>query len=229
MLNETAYFGAVLTIAAYILGKLVQSRLKVTWLPPVFTAVIAVTAVILLFGIDYEAYSGNTQIISYMLTPATVCLAVPLYDHLSLLKKNYAAILAGIGAGVVTSGFSVLVTAYLFSLDYEMYASFLPKSVTTSIGIGISSELGGIVSVTAIVIVMTGIFGSIVSEAVCRFFKITDPVAKGVALGSSSHACGIAKALQMGETEGAVSGLATVVSGLVTVGAVTFFEMLYHM
>ena len=228
VLDEAVYFSAVLTVAAYILGKFVQNRLHVAWMPPVLTAVITVTAAILILDMDYEVYRKNTEVISYMLTPATVCLAVPLYDHLSVLKKNYAAILAGISAGVLTSGLCVLAAAYLFSLDFGIYVSFLPKSVTTSIGIGISRELGGIVSVTAIVIVLTGIFGSVVSEAVFRLFKITDPVAKGVALGTSSHACGIAKALQIGKTEGAVSGLATVVAGLMTVGAASVFELLYR-
>ena len=148
---------------------------------------------------------------------------MPLYERINDLKQNAAAIAAGIIAGVITSGLFVLAVTFIFGLSREMYASLLPKSVTTAIGIGISEEIGGIAAITTISIIITGIFGNMVCERICALFKITNPVAKGVAIGTSCHACGTAKALEIGKTEGAISGLATAVAGLITVAAASVF------
>ena len=158
-----------------------------------------------------------------LLTPATICLAVPLYEQIELLKKNYKAIIIGIVAGVVTSMTSVLLLVLLFRLDYASYVTLLPKSITTAIGMGVSEELGGYVPITVAVIIVTGVIGNMLAETVCRAFKIYDPVAKGIAIGSSSHAIGTAKAMEMGEVEGAMSSLSIVVSGILTVIGANIF------
>ena len=154
---------------------------------------------------------------SYLLTPATVCLAVPLYQQLNLLKKNLKAVAAGILSGVLTSILSVLGLSYLFGLSHDMYVTLLPKSITTAIGMGVSEELGGIVTITVAVIIITGVLGNIIADVVYRVFRIKEPVAKGLALGTASHAIGTAKAMEMGPVEGAMSSLAIAVAGLLTV------------
>ena len=152
-----------------------------------------------------------------MLTPATVCLAVPLYQQLNLLKKNLKAVAAGILSGVLTSILSVLGLSYLFGLSHDMYVTLLPKSITTAIGMGVSEELGGIVTITVAVIIITGVLGNMIADVVYRVFRIKEPVAKGLALGTASHAIGTAKAMEMGPLEGAMSSLAIAVAGLLTV------------
>lgn len=175
---------------------------------------------------SYDVYYEGAKYISYLLTPATVSLAIPLYEQFEPLKKNVRAILVGIVTGVVTSLVSVLVLAIIFHYDHEEYVTFLPKSITTAIGMGVSEELGGYVAITVAVIIVTGIIGNMIAESVCRMFHITEPVAKGIAIGSASHAVGTTKAMEMGEIEGAMSSLSIVLSGLLTVfGAMIFANL----
>ena len=184
-------------------------------------------AVLVVLDIDYEQYNEGAKYISYLLTPATVCLAVPLYEQLSLLKKNFKAVAAGIICGVLASLVSVLGLSILFGLTHEQYVTLLPKSITTAIGMGVSEELGGIVTITVAAIIITGILGNVMAEFVCKIFKIEHPIAKGLALGTASHAIGTAKAMEMGQVEGAMSSLAIAVAGLLTVvGASVFAGML---
>ena len=183
--------------------------------------------VVLLCGVDYESYENSAQYLSYLLTPATVCLAVPLYQQMTLLKKNLAAVACGILAGVLASLGSVLLLAFLFGLEHDVYVTLLPKSITTAIGMGVSEELGGLVTITVAVIIVTGVIGNVIGEAVCKLFRIYEPIAKGLALGTSSHAIGTAKALEMGEVEGAMSSLAIAVAGLLTVIGASVFAGFY--
>ena len=176
-----------------------------------------------MFRVDYDNYNKSAQYLSYLLTPATVCLAIPLYQQIKLLKENVVAIFAGIISGVLTSLVFIFVFALIFNFGHEEYVTLLPKSITTAIGMGISEELGGYVTITVAVIIITGVLGNICGEAVCKIFKITNPVAKGIALGTSSHAIGTAKAMEMGEIEGAMSSLSIVIAGICTmVGASVF-------
>ena len=164
---------------------------------------------------------------SYLLTPATVCLAVPLYEQLELLKNNVKAIMAGLISGVLTSLISILALAVVFGFSHEEYVTLLPKSITTAIGMGVSEELGGIVTITVAVIIVTGILGNVIGEHVFRIFRIEEPIAKGVALGSASHAIGTAKAMELGEIEGAMSSLSIEVAGLLTVLGASVFAGLW--
>ena len=149
--------------------------------------------------------------------------AIPLYEQIELLKRNVKAIMAGIISGVLTSLISILGMALLFGFSHEQYVTLLPKSITTAIGMGVSDELGGIVTITVAVIIVTGIFGNVIGEHVCRIMKIEEPIAKGIALGSASHAIGTAKAMEMGEIEGAMSSLSIAVAGLLTVVGSSIF------
>lgn len=222
-LSESIIFGAVLSLVAYEIGLLMKRKFKLAILNPLLIGTICVMAVLIVFRIDYKEYNEGAQYISYLLTPATVCLAVPLYEQLSLLKKNFWAVAIGIISGVIASLISVLALAKLFGLDHQQYVTLLPKSITTAIGMGISEELGGLVTITVAVIVITGILGNVIAEFICKVFKIQEPIAKGLALGTASHAIGTAKAMEMGQIEGAMSSLAIAVAGLLTVIGASVF------
>ena len=222
-LSESIIFGAVLSLAAYEIGLLMKKKFKLAILNPLLIGTICVIGFLLMFRIDYEEYKEGAKYISYLLTPATVCLAVPLYEQLSLLKKNFMAVAVGILSGVLASLVSVLALAKLFDLNHQQYVTLLPKSITTAIGMGVSEELGGLVTITVAVIVITGILGNVIAEFICKIFKIHEPIAKGLALGTASHAIGTAKAMEMGQIEGAMSSLAIAVAGLLTVIGASVF------
>lgn len=223
IINNSLFFGAVLSLTAYEIGLLMKRKWKLAIFNPTLISVIAIIGVLNIFKIDYEKYNEGAKYISYFLTPATVCLAVPLYEQLELLKRNLKAVAAGITAGVAASLGGVFVLAKLFGLSQELYVTMLPKSITTAIGMGISEELGGIVTITVAVIIITGILGNVFAEAICKMFHITEPIAVGLAIGTSSHALGTAKAIELGEVEGAMSGLAIAVAGLLTVVGASVF------
>ena len=222
-LSESIIFGAVLSLAAYEIGLLMKKKFKLAILNPLLIGTICVIGFLLICRIDYEEYNEGAKYISYLLTPATVCLAVPLYEQLSLLKKNFMAVAVGILSGVLASLVSVLALAKLFDLNHQQYVTLLPKSITTAIGMGVSEELGGLVTITVAVIVITGILGNVIAEFICKVFKIHEPIAKGLALGTASHAIGTAKAMEMGQIEGAMSSLAIAVAGLLTVIGASVF------
>lgn len=226
-LANSVFFGAVISLLGYELGLILKKRFKAAILNPLLIGIIAVIAVLLLFGVDYESYNESAQYISYLLTPATVCLAIPLYEQLALLRKNFKAVAVGLVSGVLASLVSVLVMALLFRLDHQQYVTLLPKSITTAIGMGVSEEMGGIVTITVAVIIITGILGNVIAEAVFKCFRIQEPIARGLALGNSAHAIGTAKAMELGPVEGAMSSLAIAVAGLLTViGASVFAEFM---
>ena len=207
ILCNSAYFGVTVSLIGYGAGIMLKKKFKYAFLNPLLISIIFVIGVVMLCGVDYESYENSAQYLSYLLTPATVCLAGPLYQQMTLLKKNLAAGACGILAGVLASLGSVLLLAFLFGLEHDVYVTLLPKSITTAIGMGVSEELGGLVTITVAVIIVTGVIGNVIGEAVCKLFRIYEPIAKGLALGTSSHAIGTAKALEMGEVEGAMSSL----------------------
>lgn len=228
MLSNSVFFGVTISILAYEAGVFLKKKTKLSVCNPLLVSVIAVMLVLAVFHIDYETYKQGADLLSYLLTPATVCLAIPLYEQLPLLKKNLKAVMAGIVSGVITSLTAILAMAVIFGLSREEYVTLLPKSITTAIGMGVSEELGGIVTITVAVIIVTGILGNVIGEYVCRLFKIEEPIAKGVALGSASHAIGTARAMEMGEIEGAMSSLSIAVAGLLTVVGASVFASCYN-
>ncbi|MCI5529743.1 MAG: LrgB family protein [Blautia sp.] len=221
--ENSLFFGAAVSLVAYEIGLLLKKKFKLAIFNPLLIAILCVMAVLMILDVDYSTYNEGGQYISYLLTPATVCLAVPLYRQISLLRKNLKAVIAGILSGVLASMVSVLILAKLFGLSHEEYVTLLPKSITTAIGMGVSEELGGIVTITVAVIIITGVLGNMIAEVICKAAKIEEPIAKGLALGTSAHAIGTAKAMEMGEVEGAMSSLAIAVAGLVTVVAASVF------
>lgn len=226
-LENSVFFGVFISIITYEIGVLIKKKLKLAIFNPLLISIALIIVFLLVFHMDYNVYESGAQYLSYFLTPATVALAVPLYEQIKPLKKNWKAIVAGILSGALTSALCVLVVALLFQLDHKQYVTLLPKSITTAIGMGLSEELGGIVTITVAVIVVTGVIGNMFAESICKLFHITDPVAKGIGIGSASHAMGTAKAMEMGEIEGAMSSLSIAVSGLLTVVVSIIFAQIY--
>lgn len=215
-LETSSAWGVMVTLAAFALGTLLHRKTKAAWCNPLLLGSIFVVVLLSILKIPYPDYKQSASPISYLLFPATVSLAVPLYEQWELLKKNVLAIAAGIGAGVITSLVSILLIAWVFRLDSAGAVSLLPKSVTTAIGVDVAAELGGIPALTTAVIVLTGIMGNLMAVSLCRLLRITNPIAKGIAIGTSSHAIGTSKALEMGQIEGAMSSLSIAVAGVLT-------------
>ncbi len=223
LLCSSTFFGVAISLIAYFIGMLLKKKLKFALFNPLLISIALTMVAIVLLKVDYQSYNSSAKYLGYLLTPATVALAIPLYEQTELLKKNAKAILIGISSGVITSLVSVFLLALLFKLNHTEYVTLLPKSITTAIGIGVSEELGGYVNITAAIIIITGVLGNIIAESVCKLFRITHPIAKGVAIGTSTHAGGTAKAIEMGEIEGAMSGLSIAVAGLLTVVGASIF------
>ncbi len=226
-LRSSSFFALTASLLGFELGLFLRKKTGIALFSPLLTAIAAVIGLLLIFRIDYSTYEEGSRVLSYMLTPATVALAVPLYRRLDILKKNPGAIFAGVSAGAAASLLCTLALAVLFRFSHTEYVTFLPKSITTAIGMGMSEELGGTVTITVAAIVVTGIVGSMMGDLVCRLFRIQEKVAIGLALGTSAHVIGTAKALELGEIPGAMSSLSIVVAGLFTVLAANFFALLY--
>ena len=217
---SSAYFGFVLSVGAYLLGLWLRQKTGWAICNPLLAAVAVIIPVLLFFDIEYDTYNNGAKYISYFLTPATVCLALPLYKQLELLKKNLMAVFFAIVSGVAGSVLSIFFMSFLFQLEHVHYVSLLPKSITTAIAMGVSEEAGGIVTLTVVSIMITGIFGNVAADLIFRIFRIREPLARGLALGTAAHAIGTTKALELGEVEGAMSSLSIAVAGLLTVIAV---------
>ena len=205
--RESLFAGVTLSLLSYFIGSVLKKKFKLGIFNPLLISIIITIIVLAVSGVDYDVYNQGARYLSWFLTPATVCLAIPLYEQWSLLKKNYKAVVVGIASGVLTSLTTVLVLSKLMNLSHAEYVTLLPKSITTAIGMGVSEELGGYVTITVAVIVVTGVLGNIFGELICKIFRIKEPIAKGLALGSAAHAIGTAKAMEMGEIEGAMSSL----------------------
>ena len=222
--QESLFAGLALSLVAYVIGMALKKKLKIGIFHPLLISIIISIAVLAMGNVEYEVYQESAKYLSYLLTPATVCLAIPLYEQWELLKKNYLAVVCGLIAGVITSLATVFGLAVLFHLSHREYVTLLPKSITTAIGIGLSQELDGYVAITVSAIMITGLFGNIAGGLLCRILGIKDPIAKGIAIGTASHVMGTAKAMELGKVEGAMSSLSVAVAGAMTVGAAILFQ-----
>lgn len=216
LIQSISVWGVTLTLAAFALGSWINKKTGQAIFNPLLLGSIFVILFLSLVQIPVSEYKKSVQIISYLLLPATVSLAVPLYEQWQIMRKNALAVLCGIAAGSVTSMLSVLAIGAVLKLDPALTVSMMTKSVTTAIGVEVAAELGGIASLAGAMIVLTGILGNLSASALCRIAGLHDPVARGVAIGTGSHAVGTARALQMGQVEGAVSSLSIAVAGVLT-------------
>lgn len=222
--TETSMFaGVTVSLLAYIIGALLKKKFKLAIFNPLLISIVLTIIMLVIADIDYDVYAQGADYLSWFLTPATVCLAIPLYEQWELLKHNVKAVMLGITAGMLASLTTVLVLSLIMHLSHEEYVTLLPKSITTAIGMGVSEELGGYVTITVAVIIVTGVIGNIFGELICKIFRITEPISKGIAFGSASHAIGTAKAMELGDVEGAMSSLSIAVSGILTVVGASIF------
>lgn len=226
-LLNSQFLAVVISLIAYMIGLYLKQKIKLAILNPLLIACVIVILYLLSTRADYKIYQKNMDFINYLLTPSTVCLAIPLYHQVEVLKKHFFAIIIGSLSGVLSTFLLIFLFATLFKLSHTHYVTLLPKSVTTAVGMVLSQEIQGIVPVTIAAIVITGIFGNIIAPSLCKIFKIYDPIAKGVGIGCASHVIGTTKAIEMGELEGAMSTLSTVISAILTSVFISFVTNLY--
>jgi len=225
-LLNSPFFGICLTMISYLIGLAIYKKFKYPILNPILIALTIIIPILLYFQIPLETYNEGGKLISFFLAPATVVLAVPLYKKIHLLKEHFIPILGGIIVGVFTSIISCTLIGRALGLNLNLIKSSLSKSLTTPIAMALSEQVGGIVPITIVMVVITGITGAVVAPFVCKLFRIEEKVAKGIAIGTASHAVGTSRAIEMGEVEGAMSGLAIGVAGLVSVFVL---PLLYHL
>ena len=209
----------LLTLLAYQTGLVLQKKFKSPLVNPILVSVVIVLVYLALPGTPYSQYKQGTAYISWLMTPATVCLAIPMYEQLQILKRNFPMMLVGIVSGSVTCIIMVLAFAVIFRFDSVLLASLLPKSITSAIGVPLSEMAGGLASVTTAAIILSGIFASMLGTTFCKLYRLTDPVAQGVAFGTAGHVIATARANELGELIGAASSLSLVVAGLLTAAA----------
>lgn len=224
ILATSLFFGMGISVGTYLLGVAIKKRVNFFLFNPLLLAIILTIATLLVTGIEYQEYYSGAKYLSYLLTPATVALAIPLYEQVTILKKNPTAILVGIASGVLTSGITIFAMALMFKLGHIEYVTLLPKSITTAIGMDLSAELDGIVPITVSAIMITGLFGNIAGAQLCRLLGIKTPIARGIAIGTASHVMGTSKAMEIGKVEGAMASLSVAVAGCMTVGAAILFK-----
>lgn len=224
---SSSYFGICLSIAAYLLAVWLKKKVGSSFFNPLLVSIIITIGTVLFFKVDYADYNSSAKYLSFLLTPATICLAVPLFEQLDKLKSNFVAIMTGIFSGVLTSISSIFLMCKIFSFSKEEFVTFLPKSITTAIGMSVSEELGGYVPLTVAAIIITGVLGNIICESLLKLTGIRNRIAKGVAIGTSAHAIGTSKALEIGELEGAMSSLSIVTAGIITVVLAELFVSFY--
>ncbi len=217
LLFDNAFFGIFISLIAFKIGKDIFNKFKWPILNPIFVALILIFIFMEVFNIPTSYYNKGGDILGFFIAPATVCLAIPLYKELGTLKKHYKVILAGALIGSVTAILSVILLGKLLGIEDIILLSFVPKSITTPIGIEVSKLLGGIPAITVFAIMVTGIAGNIFAPFMLKLFRIENAVAKGLGIGISSHAVGTSKAIEMGEVEGAMSALSIVIAGIITI------------
>ena len=215
-LNSSSFFSVALTLAAFSAASACQRKWKLAILNPIMLSAVAIILALKLLDVPNETYQAGCQVLSFLMTPATLCLAISFYDQFQNLKSHLAAVAAGVTAGTIASIGSVYALTQVFGLDQALTASMLPKSVTTAIGVALSEEIGGIAAVTTAAIIITGIIGNILGPALCRLFRFRSPIVQGVAFGTASHVSGTAKAAELSQMTGAVSSLSLTLAGLIT-------------
>ncbi|WMM24519.1 LrgB family protein [Tissierella sp. MB52-C2] len=214
---DTPIFGFVISIIAFQIGLFINKKTKKAIFNPLIIAIGLIIILLTYLNIDYEVYNKGGSIITFFLGPATVVLAVPLYKQIERLKSSGISVLLGIIVGCITSIISIFYLSKMFGLTESVSVSLIPKSVTAAISREISAQIGGIPALTVAVTVLTGITGNVIGPYVCKLFGIRDEVAMGIAMGTASHAIGTAKAMELGEVQGAMGSLAISVAGLITV------------
>lgn len=218
-IEQSSFFGITVSFVLYTFLCFVKKKFKIStpFFNPLLISSVLIIVFLLLFNIDYEIFECTNCHVDYWITPMTICLAVPLYRHIEELKNNIAAIVIGITSGCIAHALVIIFLSRLLHLDEGLFLSVMPKSVTTAVALGLSENIGGITSVTIVGVSIAGLSGAVIGPFVLKLFKIKNPVSRGLSLGTASHAVGTSKAMELGETEGAMSSLAIVVTAILTV------------
>ena len=217
VLLSSTFFGVSISLLTYFFGMFLRKKFDYAIVNPLLISAILTITFLLIFDVDYDTYNQGAQYLSVFLTPATICLAVPLYRQVQVLKENVVTVIVPISFGIVAHAITVISLSKLFDIENVLMLSVLPKSVTTPIAVGICNELGGIEVITIMGVMIAGIIGAVFGPIVCKLLKIEEPIAQGLGIGSASHAIGTSKALEMGEIQGAMSSLAIVVTAILNV------------
>ncbi|MCR5741144.1 MAG: LrgB family protein [Gammaproteobacteria bacterium] len=221
-LSNNPFFFILITIGFFVLFQFIQKKTHIAILNPILLSSAVIIGLLLLLDIPYEDYKEGCEPLQYLLTPATICFAIGMYEQISKLKKDILAIALGVISGTAASLLSITLMCKLFDLERALTVSLLPKSITTAIGMALSEEAGGIIAITTAAIVITGCLGNMLAEPLCKLFRFKNPIVQGVAIGTSSHAIGTSKAIEMDEVAGATSSLSLTFAGLVTVLLLSF-------
>ena len=215
-LVHSEIFDLALVVGTYIAATLLYKKTHLSLLHPLLTSIFMIIVILEVLDIEYESFQQGSHLIHFMLGPSVVALGYVLFEQMKYLKGNVVSILTSVFVGAIVGIISVIAIGKLMGADQSLIATLQPKSVTTPIAMGISEKNGGIPSLTAVIVVAVGIFGSIVGPAVMKVLGIESRIAKGLALGASSHGVGTAAAIQLGAGEGALSGLAIGLMGIMT-------------
>jgi len=221
-------FGIILTLGTFEVGKRIYNRFRLPILNPILIAILLIVGVLMIFKIPLASYESGSNMLSLFLGPVTVILAVPLYKQLDLLKSHLFPILIGVTVGAITSITSVVILGKVMGLEKVLLLSMAPKSITTPIGMELSKNIGGIQAITIVGIMITGITGAVAAPIICEIFRIKNKVARGIGIGAASHAVGTSKAIEMGEVEGAMSGLAIGLTGVATIVVLPLMLKILH-
>lgn len=216
MIVNDLFFGIVISFIAFEIGKFIFKKTQSPIFNPLLIGTLIVIVILKTFDISTDSYFKGASIINFFLGPATVALALPLYKQWNLFKKYFIPVMTGAIIGSFIGIISVILLGKLLDVDKTLLYSFMPKSITTPIGIEVSSILGGIPSLTVLGIILTGITGNVSAPFICKIFRIKHSVAKGIGIGVASHAVGTSKAMEMGEVEGSMSALSIVFAGILT-------------
>lgn len=228
-LSHSEVFALTLVIGTYIAATALYKKTHLCLLHPLITSIFAIIAVLKMLGIHYESFQQSSHLIHFLLGPSVVALGYVLYEQIQYLKGNVVSILTSVFVGAIVGIVSVIVIGKLMGADATLIATLQPKSVTTPIAMGIAEKAGGMPSLTAVIVVAVGIFGSIVGPVVMKVLGIHSHIAKGLALGASSHGVGTAAAIQIGAIEGALSGLAIGLMGIMTAVLVPLISYLFSL
>lgn len=221
-LLHNGYFFMLLTVTAFSMGSFIQKKTRIALFNPLLIGAILVVVVLKVLGISNKDYQAGCQVLNFLLTPATICLAISFYEQFQSLKKQMGAVLLGLVLGTISCIGSVWILSRLFGLDRVLTLSLLPKSITTAIGVPVSQEIGGIAAITSAVIALTGILTNMAGPSLCKWFHITDPVAQGAGFGTAGHVIGTSKAVELSQLAGAVSSFSLTCTGIFTTVLLSF-------
>lgn len=222
LLTSSGFFAILLTLAAFLVGRVCQEKVKIALFNPILIGAMLVMLVLWALGVPLEQYQQDCKALSYWMTPATICLAIGFYQQLQSLKKHLLAIFLGVTGGTLASLLSIWIMCRAFGFSDVLTVTMLPKSVTTAIGVAISEQAGGIGALTTAMIILTGILGNVAGPMLAKLFRLKDPVSQGVAFGTASHVVGTSRATELSQLTGAVSSLSLTLAGLLTVIVMSF-------